>query len=349
MLVSVVVPFYCGELYIEQCINSVITQPYKDIEILLINDGSPCGGDMCRSLANQYPQIRYIEKENEGIGATRNEGIIQAKGEYIAFLDQDDIWAKGFLDDDTVRVFSGHDIIAFSYYDCNNVFSRGNMHPVELCEIRGGRESIQKTWRHHSSMIFRREYLTQNHILYALSRHEDVIFLHKAAYLANSIQFFNKTMFFYRNNPMSETHRVFFPEEIYIPLLDSWVELLQWHEKEHVCDHLIIQSTKNLICVWAIEGLEALYQSERDELLLHEIAANLFEKYLINYKNDTIIDQKQTDRIRLYFEHYSDFVKKNRAIGKKQRLCHLIIKNNFVRWIYEKRKYKEKLTNIGLY
>lgn len=137
-LVSVVIPFYKGGKYIDQCVRSVLEQPYKNIEILLINDGSPSGGEVCERIAKQYPEVKYYSKKNEGIGVTRNYGLMKASGDYIAFLDQDDVWVKGFLDENIVEVIQHNDITAFSHYCTNHQMTRGNRITLEDSKIIGG-------------------------------------------------------------------------------------------------------------------------------------------------------------------------------------------------------------------
>ena len=87
-LVSVIIPVYNGERYIVQTIDCVISQTYKDIEIIIVNDGST---DKSYEKIRPYldlPNIKYIEQENQGVAAARNKGINNSSGEFIAFLDQ---------------------------------------------------------------------------------------------------------------------------------------------------------------------------------------------------------------------------------------------------------------------
>lgn len=96
-MLTVVIPVYNVEAYLNKCIQSVLNQSYNDMEILLINDGSTDGsGKICRQYEAADTRIRYFEKENEGSGAARNLGIRLAKGEYITFLDADDWWDKNY-------------------------------------------------------------------------------------------------------------------------------------------------------------------------------------------------------------------------------------------------------------
>lgn len=92
-LLSVVIPVYNVEAYLDKCLMSVTNQTYKNLQIILINDGSTdSSGDICIKWAECDSRILYIDKENEGSGPTRNLGIDKAVGKYITFIDSDDWW-----------------------------------------------------------------------------------------------------------------------------------------------------------------------------------------------------------------------------------------------------------------
>ncbi len=90
-LISVIVPVYNVEEYLEKCVGSIINQTYKNLEIILVDDGSPdrCP-EMCDEFARIDDRIMVIHKENGGQGSARNRALDVAKGEYIAFVDSDD-------------------------------------------------------------------------------------------------------------------------------------------------------------------------------------------------------------------------------------------------------------------
>lgn len=94
-LVSIIVPVYKVEPYLEECVNSICGQTYRNIEIILVDDGSPdrCG-EMCDEFAAGDPRIKVIHKENGGVASARNAAICVAEGEYVFFVDSDDIIGK---------------------------------------------------------------------------------------------------------------------------------------------------------------------------------------------------------------------------------------------------------------
>lgn len=89
--VSVIVPVYNVERYLEKCVRSVLAQTEPDFELLLVDDGSTDGcGALCDRLKETDPRIRVIHQENKGLGGARNTGIEEAKGEWLLFVDSDD-------------------------------------------------------------------------------------------------------------------------------------------------------------------------------------------------------------------------------------------------------------------
>ncbi len=89
--VSVIVPVYNVEEYLERCLDSLVNQTLKDIEIIIVNDGSTDGSkEKIQKYINTYKNIVYLEKKNGGLSSARNYGIPYAKGEYIGFVDSDD-------------------------------------------------------------------------------------------------------------------------------------------------------------------------------------------------------------------------------------------------------------------
>ena len=98
-LISVIVPVYKVEAYLPRCIRSLLRQSYKHLEILLIDDGSPdrCG-EICDEYAEKDKRINVIHKENGGLPSARNAGLEIAKGEYVAFIDSDDMIESNYLE-----------------------------------------------------------------------------------------------------------------------------------------------------------------------------------------------------------------------------------------------------------
>lgn len=90
-LISVIVPVYKVEAYLSRCVDSILAQTYQNLEILLVDDGSPDNcGKICDEYAQRDPRVRVIHKTNGGLSSARNAGIDAATGEYLGFVDSDD-------------------------------------------------------------------------------------------------------------------------------------------------------------------------------------------------------------------------------------------------------------------
>ena len=91
LLVSVIVPIYNVEKYLRKCVDSILNQTYKNLEIILVDDGSPDNcGNICDEYALSDSRIRIIHKKNGGLSDARNAGLDIARGNYILFVDSDD-------------------------------------------------------------------------------------------------------------------------------------------------------------------------------------------------------------------------------------------------------------------
>lgn len=120
MRFSIIVPVYNAEKYIEQSIQSVLSQTNQDYEIVLVNDGSTDRSKIiCDEFVQKYPEkIRVLHQENQGQLLTRNNGIQFAKGEYCIFLDADDLLVLDALEqlEDTVVRYDNPDMVIYSFY-----------------------------------------------------------------------------------------------------------------------------------------------------------------------------------------------------------------------------------------
>lgn len=88
-LISVIIPVYNGARYLRPALESVFAQTYRPFEVIVVDDGST---DDSGVIAQSFPDVRYIRQSNQGVAAARNHGVEAARGEFYAFLDQDDLW-----------------------------------------------------------------------------------------------------------------------------------------------------------------------------------------------------------------------------------------------------------------
>ena len=97
--VSVIIPVYNVEKYLEECIQSVLKQTYKNLEIILVDDGSPDNcPKMCDEWAKKDSRIKVIHKQNGGASSSRNTGLDVMTGDFMCFIDSDDFIAKNYIE-----------------------------------------------------------------------------------------------------------------------------------------------------------------------------------------------------------------------------------------------------------
>ena len=120
---SIIVPIYNVESYIEECVESLLCQTYSDFEIILVNDGSKdrCG-EICDKLAKDNPIIKVIHQENKGLPHARNAGLAMATGDYIGFIDSDDYISKDMYEKMIERLEEdGSDLVVCNFQTFNKI------------------------------------------------------------------------------------------------------------------------------------------------------------------------------------------------------------------------------------
>ncbi len=122
-LVTIIIPIYKTEQYLKKCLDSVLNQTYRNLEIILVNDGSP---DNCPSICNEYAKLDnrviVIHQKNQGVSAARNAGLEKMTGEYTAFIDSDDHIQPNYIE--TLLQFDDDIVIDRPYLKKNHLYIR---------------------------------------------------------------------------------------------------------------------------------------------------------------------------------------------------------------------------------
>ena len=114
-LISVIVPVYKVEKYLHRCIDSILIQTYRNLEIILIDDGSPdCCGEICDEYAKKDKRVKVVHQINQGVSAARNKGIEVSTGEFISFVDSDDYIDKTYIET-LYNNINGYDIVSCNF------------------------------------------------------------------------------------------------------------------------------------------------------------------------------------------------------------------------------------------
>ena len=211
-LVSILVPVYNVEEYLEECLNSLINQSFSDIEIIIVNDGST---DKSRLIAEKYckkdKRIKLVNQDNRGLGAARNVALSHAQGKYVVFVDSDDyidyktigvLYNKAELDKVDLVIYNGK---AFYDYDGKIVFEKNNyfrLSDIDDQLVFNGLQLVE----HTSGMIkqacfklYDRAFLIENELLFPEGvLGEDIEFFYKCMIKAEKISYVHFIGYFRR-------------------------------------------------------------------------------------------------------------------------------------------------------
>ena len=221
-LISVIVPVYKVENYLDCCVQSIVNQTYSNLEILLIDDGSPdASGAMCDAWAEKDSRIRVIHQENAGGGAARNAGLDAARGERIAFVDSDDYIAPDCYQYLHTLLEEGADIAECDFVETERndaVFGTdaGEISfytPLEAmrCHIRDT-AFRQLIW----NKLYRRDLLVDHQIQFTSEVRwaEDLVFNMQYLEYANVLVSIPEAGYYYVQNPQSICHTQINPASI---------------------------------------------------------------------------------------------------------------------------------------
>ena len=172
-LISVIIPIYNVEKYLKDCIESILNQTYKKLEIILVNDGSTdSSGDLCEFYAKNDNRVVVIHKENGGLSEARNIGIKEARGKYLALIDSDDIISDIFIQTlYEIQKLTGSDITCcemICFYDDNaykvkRYWDKCRSEKIET-SIYNSRDIVEKAFYQHISVTGARNKISRRTI-----------------------------------------------------------------------------------------------------------------------------------------------------------------------------------------
>lgn len=217
---SIIVPVYNTKKYLNQCVNSILAQSFRDFEIILVDDGSKDGsGELCDLLAQKYENVRAIHQKNAGASVARNNGILSTDSEFVIFLDSDDYWCE----EDGLRIIDEYanddiDIICFAsktYDEFKGVLTddryeypneMNHFSPQDTLEYMVTHDRLNF---HAGKRAYRREFLLKNDLLFKPNiRTEDVELSYRVVNCLPTYKFINEKIYVYREREGSVTHTI---------------------------------------------------------------------------------------------------------------------------------------------
>ena len=268
-LYSIVIPVYNAEKYLESCIDSVLNQRSESaFEVILVDDGSRDGSPaICDRYAQRDSRFQVIHQENRGVSAARNAGIAAAGGQYVLFLDSDDLWEPDLLE--SIDGFVSHqpDMIRFGYQCFTEKEIKFTLLPAFASD---GEKGTVHLGRHQDlgvmpivtcwSAAFRRLFLLEQELQFPLgiSYGEDFYFAMHCIKQAQSVSTVCTPLYRYRENELSATHTLT-PKKIR-DLLSVCAEMYRTFPCSLLADYYCMS-------IWVMEGLKREEAKELDEFL----------------------------------------------------------------------------------
>ena len=317
-LISIIVPVYNVEKYLRQCLESLINQTYKNIEIICINNGSTDkSSEILVEFAQKDSRIKIITQEKSGVSAARNSGLKIASGDYIMFVDSDD-WTEIDACEKliTEAKLTGADVVLFSHYD---VFpNKKNLYDISK-NCKKSYYKFDNIDDYIKNIIYapgilwdkfcRKDFIENIAFIPDLAQSEDMLFWFEVLYNKPVISVFNQALYNYRNISVSS-------------ILNAFENSIKKYGKAH---ELLKQS--NLYKNASKEG--RMYLTDRN--------MNYFCWMWVKHKNkrDIIFDE-----IQKYLKEYNDFDKNSVKNLTNYKKLEKIIKS------YKNRKFNEFVGKI---
>lgn len=265
--VSVVIPVFDSEAWLRECLDSVISQTLRDIEVVCVDDGSADSSpEILAEYAAKDLRIKVIRESNAGAGAARNAGMDAASGEWLSFLDSDDVFAPQMLSEMVVAgECSGADVVAYTALKRGDMFHRW------------------KGWAWDK--LFRRDFIAARGLRFQnLPVSNDLCFTYSALVFASKVEPIGKSYAFHRKRPGSvETMRdrtPLAPAEAVCALYDhiglvegfaEWVpDFLFWHVNRFnspVARRILLDETRRIGREWNIDRTPKWWYEELKHLV----------------------------------------------------------------------------------
>ncbi|HHD2769861.1 TPA: glycosyltransferase, partial [Clostridium perfringens] len=259
MDLSVIIPVYNSEKYLNDCLKSVVNQTIKSKEIIIINDGSTDGSEkIIKNYTNKYEFIKVINKENQGVSLARNDALKVARGEYIAFVDSDDIVDKNMFNEMvTLAKENGADIIECDYQrfkeDEEITYNYENSKDIYILQ---GKEALAEFLNFNiqgylCNKIHKRENIVENKIEFLnFDCFEDMMFNLESFNNCNKYIKINKDFYKYRSVDSSLSSNINKKHiEIYSIQMKLWNSYIENLQDDFINDDINIFKIKTFVTI----------------------------------------------------------------------------------------------------
>lgn len=292
--ISIIIPVYNVEPYIEKCLDSILKQTYKNLEIICINDGSTDGsGRICDVYVQKDERIRVFHKENEGVGSARNIGLEHFTGKYIAFVDPDD-WIEPQMYEVLYSLVKSQEVSigVVNYYKdtidstqamCNQwAISSGVIDSHDILLYAFNRDHYMGFGAYLWNKLFVADIITANGKKLAFNHElevgEDIVFFANVVLRGATAKYVNTSLYHYLQRPTSLFHSKNIKKKS--DSLKAYLMIIALLEKNNIAEDIAIW-VKRFYCYHASLLAEiAIKNYDKKNLILMQIEMN---RYLVEY------------------------------------------------------------------
>lgn len=295
-LVSVIIPIYNVEPYLRRCINSVINQTYTNLEIILVDDGSPDG---CPAICDEYVQkdnrIKVIHKKNGGLSDARNAGLKIAKGKYITFIDSDDWISPLYIDVLSKNLEANQADISI----VENLVTQDDTNATDIntnrTQVMSSKEALHQLFKYNKisfavswGKLYKKELFTN--IEFPIGKfHEDEFTTYKLFYSARKIVWNSHPLYYYfqRGNSITATRH---PYDI-LEVFEERYLFFKNNGDSAILGYLLPPLCWQLLCAYWYEQKKGNIKDSQKHLIKYKkyikdfniVKANIFHTFLLRF------------------------------------------------------------------
>lgn len=285
--VSVIVPVYNVEKYIEKCIQTLVNQTLQDLEIIIVNDGSADNSEkIVKRYKKEYKNIIYVTKENGGLSSARNFGLLYATGEYVAFLDSDDYVDKTIYE----KMYNKAKETNSDYVECDFYWQYPDHEKEDIgYRYKDKKEMFAKARVVAWNKLIKRETIVENKLEFPVGLYyEDVEFFYKLLPYIKKFSFVEEPLIYYVQRESSIVNKQDHRTKQIFKVLDNVINY--YKEKniyEEYKEEIEYTYTRLLLCS-SLKRMLKIKDKVTKELLITETWQNLNTKFP-NWKKNTIL------------------------------------------------------------
>lgn len=324
-LVSIIVPIYNTAEYVEECIQSVLSQSYKNIELILVDDGSTDGSVLVCQKYELLPNVKFYRQDNQGVSTARRKGVQESHGEWITFLDSDDYYLRNDAIDLLVSESEDVDIVFGS--SGKGYAERKDLPDLLPCErfleMQYARELSAGPW----VKLFRRKLFTTKTLDESknVKRAQDYLMnLELAVENKKPVRVFKHSIYYLREHPRSKRHTFFFSLD-YCRMLTALADEIV---KGYILDHNLTTAKAKQRRFFFCEAISTNgflsdanhpYTKETKKLLKQTAQITLIDRWLLSVSSPWAVKMVwNLRRIAKRLEHPSMIIRDLKKFTKKR-------------------------------